>query len=100
MLLLPNYDEFTVAYRSRELLYPREIANRPEPRYDAPFGNTIVVDGVTRGIWTRSVRKGRLTIEPMWFNPPTAEEKAEFGEAVAEYLAFMGVDSVSEVALD
>jgi hypothetical protein len=29
MLLLPNFDEFTVAYRSRELFYPREIVYRP-----------------------------------------------------------------------
>jgi hypothetical protein len=28
-LLLPNYDEFTVAYRERGLFYAREIIYRP-----------------------------------------------------------------------
>jgi hypothetical protein len=88
--LLPNFDEFTVAYRSRDLFYPREIVYRPGPRYDAPFGNVIVVDGMVLGIWKRSVRKGQLSIEPEWFNPPTAEQQAACGEAIARYAAFMG----------
>jgi Winged helix DNA-binding domain len=50
MQLLPKYDEFTVAYRSRELFYPRDIAYRPGPRYDAPFGNSIVVGGAVLGM--------------------------------------------------
>ncbi len=91
LLLLPNYDEFTVAYRSRELFYPREISYRPGPRYDAPFGNVIVVDGAVHGIWKRSVRGGQLTIEPEWFNPPSPERAAAFDKAVAGYAAFMGL---------
>jgi hypothetical protein len=90
MLLLPNFDEFTVAYRARELFYPREIVYRPGPRYDAPFGNMIVVDGTVVGIWKRTVRKGQLTIEPEWFNPPSPNEAAAFDETVGRYAAFMG----------
>src|SRR5262249_17045787 len=91
LLLVPNYDEFTVAYRSRELFYGREIVYRPGPRYDAPFGNMIVVDGAVRGIWKRSVRKGQLTMEPEWFSPPSRHEAAAFHQAVARYAAFMGI---------
>ena len=88
MLLLPNYDEYTVAYRSRKLFYPREIVYRPGPRYDAPFGNVIVVDGVVLGIWKRSVRKGQVSVEPEWFNPPSRAVSAAFDEAVARYTNF------------
>jgi len=91
LMLLPNYDEFTVAYRSRELFYPREITYRPGPRYDAPFGNVIVVDGVVLGIWKRSVRKGQLSIEPEWFNAPSPTHAAGFDEAVKRYAEFMGM---------
>jgi len=90
MLLLPNYDEFTVAYRSRALFYPREIVYRPGPRYDAPFGNVIVVGGVVLGIWKRSLRKGQLLVEPEWFNPPSAEQQGACAQAIAHYAAFMG----------
>jgi hypothetical protein len=91
LMLLPNYDEFTVAYRSRELFYPREITYTPGPRYDAPFGNVIVGDGVVLGIWKRSVGKGHLSIEPEWFNPPTPGQAAAFDEAFACYAEFMGM---------
>jgi hypothetical protein len=91
MLLLPNYDEFTVAYRSRELFYTREIVYRPGPRYDAPFGNVIVNDGRVRGIWKRSARNGQLTIEPEWFNSPSPNEAAAFVDAVERYAGFMGM---------
>jgi hypothetical protein len=89
LLLLPNFDEFTVAYRSRGLFYAREIVYRPGPRYDAPFGNVIVREGVVLGIWKRSVRKAQLTIEPEWFNPPSRKETGAFDEAVARYAAFL-----------
>jgi Winged helix DNA-binding domain len=89
VMLLPNFDEFTVAYRARELFYPREIAYRPGPRYDAPFGNVIVVDGVVQGIWKRTLRKGSVSIEPEWFNPPSPHATASFDCAVARYRGFM-----------
>jgi hypothetical protein len=88
-LLLPNYDEFTVAYRSRELFYARELVWRPGPRDDVPFGNVIVIDGQVVGMWQRSVAKQRLKIEPRWFNPPSRREETAFAEAVARYTAFM-----------
>src|SRR5262245_6862536 len=99
MLLLPNFDEFTVAYRSRELFYPREIVYRPGPRYDAPFGNVIVVDGAVLGIWKRSVRRGQLSIEPEWFNPPVRKDITAFDAAVARYAAFFGKRSSANSAL-
>ena len=89
MLLLPNFDEFAVAYRSRELFYPREIVYRPGPRYDAPFGNLIVVDGIAIGIWKRSVNRGQVKIQPEWFNPPSRNQAAAFEESLVQYATFM-----------
>ena len=89
MLLLPNFDEFTVAYRSRELFYPREIVYRPGPRYDAPFGNLIVVDGIAIGIWKRSLNRGQVKIQPEWFNPPTRKQTAAFEESLVQHATFM-----------
>jgi hypothetical protein len=88
-LLLPNFDEFTVAYRSRDLFYAREIVWRPGPRDDAPFGNVIVIGGQVVGMWKRSVVKERLTIEPRWFNPPVRGEELAFTRAAERYAAFV-----------
>jgi hypothetical protein len=89
-LLLPNFDEFTVAYRSRELFYPRELVWRPGPRDDAPFGNVIVIGGQVVGMWKRSVLKERLRLEPRWFNPPSSREETAFAEAAERYVTFVG----------
>jgi len=48
--LLPNYDEYTVAYRERDLLYDPARRWTFERREDAPFGNVIVVGGRIVGI--------------------------------------------------
>jgi hypothetical protein len=90
-LLLPNFDEFTVAYRSRELLYPRELTQRPASRDAAPFGNVIVIGGQIAGIWKRSVVNERLRIEPRWFNAPSCRAETAFVEAAERYAAFMGL---------
>jgi hypothetical protein len=90
-LLLPNFDEFTVAYRARELFYTRELVWRPGPRDDVPFGNVIVIGGQVVGMWKRSVVKERLRIEPRWFNPPSPREEMAFTEAAERYAAFVGL---------
>ncbi len=90
-LLLPNFDEFTVAYRARELFYSRELEFRPGPRDDAPFGNVIVIDGQVVGLWKRSMVKERLKIEPRWFNTPSRREQAAFEEAAERYATFVGL---------
>jgi len=90
-LLLPNFDEFTVAYRSRELFYSRELVWRPGPRDDAPFGNVIVIGGQVLGMWKRSVVKERLRIEARWFNPPSRRDETAFTEAAERYAAFVGM---------
>jgi hypothetical protein len=90
-LLLPNFDEFTVAYRSRELFYSREFEFRPGPRDDAPFGNVIVIDGQVVGMWKRSMVKERLKIEPRWFNTPSRREVAAFEEAAERNVTFVGL---------
>jgi hypothetical protein len=89
-LLLPNFDEFTVAYRSRELFYPRELVWRPGPRDDVPFGNVIVMGGQVVGVWKRSGLKDRLRLYPRWFNPPSCRDETAFSEAAERYICFMG----------
>jgi DNA glycosylase AlkZ-like len=90
-LLLPNFDEFTVAYRSRELFYARQLVWRPGPRDDAPFGNVIVIGGQVVGMWKRSVVKERLRMESRWFEPPSRREEMAYAEAAERYAAFVGL---------
>lgn len=86
--LLPNYDEYTVAYRFRELFYPYEFVFRPGPRLDAPFANVIVIDGMVEGLWRRRVRRDAASVEPTWFNSPSPAQLRAFEIAAERYAAF------------
>src|SRR5262249_43407674 len=55
--LLANYDEYTVAYKERDLYYDASRPSTPERRDDAPFGNVIVLAGRVVGMWKRTLAK-------------------------------------------
>ena len=55
--LLPNYDEYFIAYKDRSsLLHP---ASAPQT---VLWGHVVIVDGQAVGGWRRQVSKGRTTI--------------------------------------
>lgn len=62
--LLPNYDEFLVAYRDRSASL--DPARRPETApfpYGSLLANVVVVDGQVRGGWKRRLEGGQLVVE-------------------------------------
>lgn len=96
--LLPNYDEYTVAYRDRDALYDPSAA-RPgfatTPREDVPFGNVIVLDGRVAGVWKRTRRQDRLVLETRWFTEPTTDQQAAVASATGRYAMFLGLPSAA-----
>src|SRR5262249_30741844 len=64
--LLPNYDEYTVAYRDRAV-----YADVP-----VPFDHAVVEDGRVVGTWRRTITKQGVRVEP--YVPEAAERYARF----------------------
>jgi Winged helix DNA-binding domain len=91
VLLLPNYDEYTVAYRHRDLYYDRALNWTGDPRQDVPFRDVIVLNGRVAGRWQRtaSVPRVEWTIEPS-----KAEERA-LERALDRYVAFVSGQGAS-----
>jgi hypothetical protein len=90
--LLPNFDEYTVAYRSRGLYFDRARNWTGNPRHDVPFGNVIVVDGRVVGRWQRTKQRDRLNIESQWSIQPSDAERRALDVATERYIAFHGVN--------
>lgn len=69
--LLPNFDEFTVAYRDREAFLHPEVAFDPtffaHYREKAPQGgilsNVVTVGGTVRGSWRRALTPDTVRVE-------------------------------------
>jgi hypothetical protein len=88
--LLPNYDEYLIAYKDRQLVQPPEWA---KPRSIAginAFEHPLVVDGVLRGYWTRRVSSAATRIELEPWAPLNATAAYAVNAAVKKLVAFAG----------
>jgi len=61
--LLPNYDEYLIAYKDRGLLLPPGPPPRGGVAGLSAFEHPLVVDGVLAGYWKRRVSGARTRIE-------------------------------------
>lgn len=86
--LLPNYDEFTVAYRDRAALLPR---NQP---FDLSafnlLSNLVTVDGRARGEWRRTQAANALRVEVRLLGPLDGPAEAALGGAAERFGRFAG----------
>ncbi len=88
--LLPNYDEFTVAYRERDLYYDRATNATGDRRMDVPFRHVLLVDGQVRGRWTAAHKPGGLRIGLEWSIVPTRAEVDAVERSANAYAEFLG----------
>ncbi len=86
--LLPNYDEYTVAYKHRDLYYDAEVNRTGDPRADVPFVNSIVADGRVVGRWTRVPRRNEIAIDVRWSVEPSNTRRRAVDAATERYRAF------------
>lgn len=97
MHLLPNFDEYLVAYRHHDPIYDKASLG---PR--ASFGilrNLLTVDGQIAGAWKRTIRKDDVLIE---INPPirlTPNHRKAIQRAAGNYAAFLSRKSAEVVDL-
>jgi hypothetical protein len=84
-VLLPPYDEYTVAYRDRTAaLDPKHAA---EAR-NGIFSPTILLDGRIVGTWTRAERANDVRVSTRLFGRLDASKARALADAVERYRAF------------
>jgi len=86
-LLLPNYDEFLIAYRDREIW---SDGSRRKPRGPDRFPYHLLVDGRLAGSWRPVIARSSVKIEIATYDSPTAKTRRAIGDAVERYGAFIG----------
>lgn len=88
--LLPNYDEFTVAYADRSLLIGPGFPAVRDPRADPIFTNVIVVDGLITGTWRRTLTATAAKVSLSPFAPPAPAARQAVTRASDRFCAFSG----------
>ena len=84
--LLPAFDEYTVAYKNRQLIFD----SAQTTNWDA-LGPTVIIDGRIVGTWKGTVEKNHLTIAVNPSRPLKRREKLAISAAAEQYAAFLGV---------
>lgn len=89
--LLPNYDEYVVAYTDRSALFDAaEHKALLDSRQNPLFNNVVIVDGVVLGTWKRTVRATAIAVELNLFRPLDKTHRALLQKSLDRYSHFMG----------
>jgi Winged helix DNA-binding domain len=90
-VLLPVYDEYTVAYKDRSAILDARDARQTG---NGIFRSTIVMDGRVAGTWSRALRKDTVVITTSPFAKFKRSEAAALNTAAECYGAFLGASVI------
>lgn len=85
--LLPNYDEYIVAYTDRSPLFDLAHTKYLDSRQNPVVNNTIILDGKIIGTWQPDRTKRSAGIAATLFIPLSAAEAQLLAAAEAQYVA-------------
>jgi hypothetical protein len=85
-LLLPAFDEYTVAYKNRAAL----LGGRPLPHSDL-LNPVMVLDGRAAGLWKRSIARETVKISFAPFGKVSGRDRERFRQAAERYAEFLGM---------
>lgn len=90
--LLPNYDEYVVAYADRSAIFDEAHADKLHMR-GGVLNNIIVIDGIVVGGWRREIKKDsvRVFVEPV--TPFSMKDQQALESTVKRYGDFLGLQA-------
>jgi len=92
--LLPNFDEYAVAYVDRETLLDGRHRPKLGERGPLLFENLVVRKGRVVGTWRRKLTKKTVSVTTALFVRPGSAERRALAEAIGRYARFLGRDAV------
>jgi hypothetical protein len=87
--LLPNYDEYLIAYRDREAVIGGARGTPLKPRDSDVFAPAMIVAGRLAGTWSRTVERDTIAVDVVSYRRLTPGDRDAVAAAVARYGRFM-----------
>ncbi len=87
--LLSTYDEYLIGYKDRSAYIAAEHAEKIVS--GDTYTSTIVLNGRVVGVWKRTIKKGTVVIETIFFTTLKKAEKQSVAVAAQQYGAFLGM---------
>jgi len=89
--LLPNYDEYLIAYKDRHLVRPAaDVDADGIMKGSDAFAHPLIVDGVLAGLWRRRVSGAKIAVEIVPKVPLTVRQRRAVSAAADRLAAFSG----------
>lgn len=89
--LLPNYDEYTIAYKDRSAFLDDSSAKGIDSRGNIIFNHSIIIGGKIVGGWRRTLHRNSVMLSWKAFKPLSFEEKRIVKKAAERYGEFLGM---------
>src|SRR5688572_30647837 len=96
-LLLPNYDEYLVAYKDRAPFVDAARAANLVARSNGAFANHLVVDCCLSGSWSRTLTPRSVLVEVAPYKRLTPAQSRAVANAVESYGEFFGLPATLSV---
>ncbi len=90
--LLPNYDEYTIAYTDRQILFENVDHAKLDERQNALFNNAVIIDGKVGGLWRRNLKSKQVLIELRMFKKMSPSENSQLRLALEQYAKFLNLE--------
>lgn len=91
VMLLPNYDEYLIAYKDRALVVDAERAANIAARTNGAFANHLIVDGRLAGGWSRQCSTTSVSIDVAPYKKLTPAQMRALNNAAEGYGEFLGL---------
>jgi DNA glycosylase AlkZ-like len=89
--LLPNYDEYLIAYKDRGPVAGTSQRDGRSPRGSDVFTHGLLIDGRLAGSWTKTSGRDGIRIEVAPYRRPTAADRRALAAAAGRYSRFLGL---------
>jgi hypothetical protein len=96
--LLPNYDEYLIAYRDRGAVIDPARARNLGVFTSREFPHHVILDGRVAGSWRRRITAQTVTVDVAPYGKLSRVQAAAVGAGAARYARFLGLQG--EVRLD
>ena len=90
-MLLPNYDEYLIAYKERAAFVDRARAANVVARSGGAFANHLMIDGRLAGGWSRTIKGNAVLIEVAPYKKLTPAHARAVSNAADCYGEFLGL---------
>jgi hypothetical protein len=90
-MLLPNYDEYLIAYKDRAAFVDQARAANIAARTGGAFANHLIIDGRLAGGWSRTIQPNAVHVDVAPYKKLTPAQARGVSSAAESYGEFLGM---------